>query len=485
MALQLSPHETAQFPFPCAQSSEQRGAVAGHECAQPTPLGQRQTSGLGDASLHPRRSQPATDAASSAPSAATSIAKIPTPATFMATTLHHSLQRRKEAGYLGGVFRIMATRGTDEIVADAPLARLPALLKEPGTTVWVDLSSPSTEEDLYIVRDIFRFHQLAIEDCFESRAHPKVEELDSYIYTITHGLAGGSTAEDATVVELDAFIGRGYIVTHHNIPSRSVSAVAEAVLKTGLPLRRGSVEVLHALLDRQVDGLEETLDNIEERITHLEDAVFARPSNEHLASLLAVKRNILQLRRWMSKQREVVLRLGRREFAIVSVEEAMLFRDVHDHLVRINDLLESFREMATSIQDAYLSVTSNRLNETMKFLTLFTATLMPLTVISGIYGMNFHFMPELDSRIGYPVVLGVMAVAVMGVLLFFRRRGWLGRAPDMPPLQPLSPLAPPPRRTSQMSVIAVAPEPGENRAAMTAAEGPVPTVSTTPSRGRS
>jgi magnesium transporter len=382
------------------------------------------------------------------------------------------------------VFRIIATRGSDEIVADAPLSRLTSLLQEPGTNVWADLSSPTTDEDIAIVSDIFRFHQLAIEDCFESRPHPKVEEIDNYIYCITHGLASGSTAEDATVVELDAFVGPGYVVTHHTLPSRSVAAVTESVLKTGLPLRRGSVGVLHGLLDRQVDGLEETLDHIEERITHLEDAVFARPSDDHLASLLAVKRNILQLRRWMSKQREVVLRLGRREFGIISADEAMLFRDVHDHLVRINDLLESFREMLTSIQDAYLSVTSNRLNETMKFLTLFTATLMPLTVISGIYGMNFHFMPELDSRWGYPIVLGVMAAVMGTVLFFFRRKGWLGQAPAMPPLQPLSPLAPPPRMTGQMRVVTAATIAG-NRAASTASEGATPTVNTTPSRGRS
>jgi magnesium transporter len=160
------------------------------------------------------------------------------------------------------VYRIIATRGADELVADAPLERLPILLSEPETMVWVDLTAPTTDEDLAIVRDVFRFHQLAIKDCFESRPHPKVEEYEGYLYTITHGLATGSTAEDATEVELDAFVGSRYIVTHHDLPSRSVNAVNEVVLKTGLPLRRGSVGVLHALLDRQVEGLAETLDNI-------------------------------------------------------------------------------------------------------------------------------------------------------------------------------------------------------------------------------
>jgi magnesium transporter len=333
------------------------------------------------------------------------------------------------------MFRIVATRGADEhsgeIIPDAPLERLPALLAEPGTMVWVDLIEPCGEVEVSITRDTFKFHQLAIEDCFESRAQPKIDEYESYLYLITHGLLATSTAEDAEVVELDAFVGANYIVTHHALASRSVAAVTEMVLKSGLPLRRGPMGVLHALLDRQVDGFEAQLDNVEERISQLEDAVFARPSNSHIASLLAVKRSTLSLRRWMSKQREAVLRLGRQEFKLVTPHDAMLFRDVHDHLVRINDLLENFREMLTSIQEAYLSVTSNRLNEIMKFLTLFTAVLMPLTVITGIYGMNFEHMPELRERFGYPLVLGAMALVSGSVLLYFWRRGWLGRPPPI------------------------------------------------------
>src|SRR5882724_1734030 len=336
------------------------------------------------------------------------------------------------------MFRIVATRGAGEppgeILVDVSLDRLPALLAEAGTFVWVDMIEPCGDVEVGLARDIFKFHQLAIEDCFQSRVQPKIDEYETYLYLITHGLLATSNAESAEIVELDAFVGEDYIVTHHTLASRSVAAVTEMVLKSGLPLGRGPMAVLHALLDRQVDGFEAQLDSVEERITTLEDAVFARPSTSHIASLLAVKRNVLQLRRWMSKQREVVLRLGRQEFKLVKPQDAMLFRDVHDHLVRINDLLENFREMLTSIQEAYLSVTSNRLNETMKFLTLFTAVLMPLTVITGISGMNFEHMPELRERLGYPMVLGLMAIVSGSVLLYFWRRGWLGRPPAIEPM---------------------------------------------------
>ncbi len=327
------------------------------------------------------------------------------------------------------MYRIFATRGPAELVVDAPLSRLPELLAERGTFVWVSLSSPRAAEDETILREIFHFHPLTIEDCFETRTHPKVEEFEGYLYVLTHGMSAASTAENVDAVELDAFMGARYLVTHHSQPSRSVAAVVEAVLKSGLPLRRGPASVLHALLDRQVEGLEEVLDDVEERITGLEDAVFERPANTRIATVLTLKRSILKLRRWMSKQREVLLRLGRREFALIEQSDSMMFRDVYDHLVRINDLLENFREMLTSIQEAHLAVTSNRLNEIMKFLTLYTAVLMPLTVIAGIYGMNFQHMPELAWPWCYPAALGLMVAVAGGVLLYFRRRGWLGVPP--------------------------------------------------------
>ena len=311
------------------------------------------------------------------------------------------------------------------------LDQLSALLARPGARIWVDLTAPVGEDEIAVLRDVFKFHPLAIEDCLGSRAHPKIDEYEGYLYLITHGLSAGANADSAEPVELDAFLGPNFLVTHHAGVSRSVAAVIEQVTRTGFPLQQSPTAVLYAILDRQVDGLEAVLDNIEARIEKLEDAVFARPRNALIASLLSVKRNILELRRWTNKQREVLLRLGRREFALISAEEALLFRDVHDHLARINDLLEAFRDMLTSIQEAYLSAVSNRTNDIMRFLTLFSTIMMPLTVLTGIYGMNFEHMPELRSRYGYPLVLLGMIVIAGSMLVYFRHRGWLGRPPPV------------------------------------------------------
>jgi magnesium transporter len=328
------------------------------------------------------------------------------------------------------VVRIFATRRSGELVVDAPAQDLPALLADPETYVWVDLTAPTTAGEQALLSDVFHFHPLAVEDCVGERMHPKIDEYKGYLYVITHGLKAGSTAEAIHSDELDAFLGERYLVTHHSEGSRSVGAVLEGLPKAGLPLRRGPVAVLHAILDRQVDGLEQVIDDVEVRIEHLEDAVFERHAHMSIITLLSVKRSILQLRRWMSKQRLVLLRLGRGEFPEIPTADALLFRDVYDHVVRVNDLLENFREMLTSIQEAHLAVTSNRLNEVMKLLAVFTVLLGPATLIAAIYGMNFQHMPELAWRFGYPLAIALMISVEAAALYFFWRRGWLGRAPS-------------------------------------------------------
>jgi magnesium transporter len=325
------------------------------------------------------------------------------------------------------MIRILATKADKDAPIDVALADLPAWLADEGAFVWVDLSGGPDAEAESVVRDTFRFHALAIEDCFEAREHPKIEPFDEYVYLITHGIWKGSTAEEADVVELDVFLGKRYLVTYHAKESRSVDLVRDAILRGGGLLRRGPAAVLHALLDRQVEGIEPILDDIEQAVEDLEDRMFSRPRRRDLESLLALKRTTLQFRRWMSKQREVVLRLARNEFALVSPQEALLFRDVYDHLARFTDLVENHREMITSLRETHLSVTNLRLGEIMKFLTLFTAVLMPLTVITGIYGMNFEHMPELRTPWAYPAVLGVMLATGLGIAWYFRRKGWIGK----------------------------------------------------------
>lgn len=320
--------------------------------------------------------------------------------------------------------RILAVRGRT-VIADATAEVLPSLLADAETRVWVDLSGPLDEASAKIVGEVFHFNPLAIEDCFAERERPKLETYDGYLYCITHGISKASTAEEHEIVELDAFLGQRYLVTYHARDSRSVETMLESVARSGEPLRRGPATLLQSILDRQVDGIEPMLDDFEERLDVLEEQVLAGPRAEHLASLVAVRRNIVHLRRWLGLQRDLVLRLARQEFELIPPADALLFRDTHDHLARFAEFLETYRELSNSIQEAYLSMVNNRLGENMRFLTLFSAVLLPLTVLTGIYGMNFARMPGLQHWLGFPLTLAAMAATAGLVLLFFRGKGWL------------------------------------------------------------
>jgi magnesium transporter len=321
---------------------------------------------------------------------------------------------------------VLAVKGKSGAAVEAPVADLKALLADHHTRVWVDIGGAMDKAALSVVTEVFHFHPLAVEDCFGARAHPKVDEYDGYVYVITHGLAPDSTPEEARTIELDAFVGPRYLVTYHVQPSRSVTEIQEAVRRGPDLLRLGPAAVFHAILDRQAQGIEPVIDGIDDRIAELEERAVGRPSSADLSLLLSLRRNILQLRRWMTRQRDVVARLARNELPLGGPQEALQFRDVYDQLQRFTDLLENYRELTTSIQEVSLTVTNNRLNEVMKFLTIFTATLMPLTVITGIYGMNFEHMPELHWKWGYPGVVAIMLLTMTGVLWYFRRRGWMG-----------------------------------------------------------
>lgn len=300
---------------------------------------------------------------------------------------------------------------------------LPALLADKRNWVWVDLEAATPEESEILSRE-FHFHPLAIEDCISETPLPKVDDYGDYIFLVLHG--SRPMADHAFVTaEMNFFLGPRYLVSYHDEPSRSISKTKERCVREGPSITRGVDFLLHEILDGMVDNYFPVLDQFDSRIDQIEEEVFARPDRETLNKIFSLKKEVMHLRRVASPQREILNRLSRDPFPVISSKAAVYFRDVYDHLARITDLAESYRDLVTSALDAYLSVVSNRLNEIMKLLTVFTATLMPLTVLTGIYGMNFQNMPELHSRYGYFIVLGVMALTSIGMLLFFRKKKWL------------------------------------------------------------
>lgn len=327
---------------------------------------------------------------------------------------------------------ILVYRHGDERVHEGFTAdQLPELLKDSSIVIWVDMESP-TEKDEQVLLDVFKFHPLTVEDCRENRHYPKIEEFPGYLYFIVHGVRADTSPDRFNTIEMDGFLGHNYVITYHHDTFRSINNVKQLLRTSPILCRRGPAFLCHQILDQIVDYYSPVLDDFDERIDRLEEEIFTlkQPNNQILSQIMELKRSVLRMRRISVKQMDVILRMSRGEFPDLIPEDMRPFyRDVHDHLTRVVDLAESYRDLISGSLEAYLSVVSNRLNEIMKVLTIFSAIMLPLTFIAGVYGMNFDNMPELHSRYGYFATIVIMIVVALAMLFFFWRRGWLGKPP--------------------------------------------------------
>jgi len=319
--------------------------------------------------------------------------------------------------------------GSNRVQEGFSVDQLPGLLKDDKAVIWVDMEAPSEADDLVLL-EIFRFHPLTVEDCRANRHHPKIEEFPDYLYFILHAVRTDTSPDRFNTIELDGYLGRNYVVTYHHESFPSIAKVKTSVRSSPVLCQRGASFLLHQIVDSIVDDYLPVMDDFDERINDLEDDIFAlrRPNKEILEEILGLKRSVLRLRRITSKQLDVLYRMSHGQFQLISGAALPFYRDIYDHLVRVMDLAESYRDLISGSLEAYLSVVSNRLNEIMKVLTIFSAVMLPLTFIAGVYGMNFDNMPELHSLYGYYVVWVIMAAVAFGMLGYFWRRGWLGSA---------------------------------------------------------
>jgi len=224
---------------------------------------------------------------------------------------------------------------------------------------------------------------------------------------------------------LDLFLGPGYVVSFHKRPVPSVQELRRRALDGGLELAHGADRLAHALLDGLVDDYQPVVEQLDDTLSHLEELVLAQAQPSFLQEILLLKRNVQRLRRTIIPQRDVVNRVVRGEFpAVVRPESHIYFRDVYDHVLRVEQLVESVRDLADGVLNTYLSAQNNRMNEVMKTLSVVATIILPLTLIASIYGMNFHNMPELDWEYGYFGILGAMAAIALGLIVFFRLRRW-------------------------------------------------------------
>jgi magnesium transporter len=326
------------------------------------------------------------------------------------------------------MIRILCREPDGTIVDDVLLARLPELLKDPRTSAWIDLTKPTHREFLQVLDDVFHFHPLAIEDAVQDSHVPKVDDYGSYLYLVFHTFGLGDEPMDIESREMDIFLGANYLITGHMHPSGTVDQMWRADYHEHRGLARGAAMLLYELLDRQLDNYGPLLEAFEDQVEELGDVIFTstiRDDNRLLNEILTAKSSALRLRRIMLPQREVLNRLARGDYAVIPPDARIYYRDVYDHLVRFSDLSESMRDLVNSTTTTFLSITNNRLNEIMKVLTIISTIFIPLSFIAAVYGMNFHYMPELSVWWFYPAIWTAFFIIAAGMLFYFRRRHWL------------------------------------------------------------
>ena len=294
-----------------------------------------------------------------------------------------------------------------------------------GVWIWVDLSDP-TPEEARILSDVFGFHDLAIEDAMAETHHPKVESYGEYLYLILHGIDFRASEHCFKTQDVDFFLGEQFLVSIHPGHSRTIAEMRGICVRNSRALGEGPVALLHRIVDAMVDHYRPEIDELSNRLDELETEIFERPNPKLAKDILDFKADVSSLRRVVLPQRDVVGRIGRREFPIISEALSYRFRDVHDHLVRLVDEAMFFQDRVTSLLDAHLSMVSNQLNGVMKVLTIIATIFMPLTVLTGLYGMNVELprMPGGDPVQFWWIVVLMVGLGV-GMLAFFRKQHWL------------------------------------------------------------
>jgi magnesium transporter len=290
---------------------------------------------------------------------------------------------------------------------------------------WVDLANPTPDEGA-ILSQIFKFHELSIEDALNEIHQPKIESYDDYLYLILHGIHFRKGRHDFETRDVDFFLGEDYLVTVSKGESRSLQQLRDICSRNGYALVEGPAALLHRIVDTMVDNYRPEVEELNERINDIEKQVFEKPKPNLLRTILAVKRDIASLRRVTLPQRDVIGRIARREFRQIPEQIVYRFRDVHDHLIRLSDEALLFQDRVTSLLEANLSQVSNQLNSVMKILTVITTIFMPLTLLSGLYGMNVT-LPDFPGggTADFWWMVGLMIAVSVTMLWFFRRRGWL------------------------------------------------------------
>ncbi len=316
------------------------------------------------------------------------------------------------------------------IRTDIPPSEFPRLLRDRRGLLWVDFMSEPEQIAEPILRS-FNFHPLAIDDALQETHTPKIDDWGDYIYIVLnvmnykqeHGVF------ESEIDELDIFLGKNFVVTFHDQLISAVEDAWSACQRDTRHLHDGPDHLLYRIADSLVNSYMPLVEQIDNQLDQIEDHVFERPSRATLEQIFALKRILQSMRRIILPQREVLNKLARDDYRVIDPKDRIFFRDIYDHLVRLHDINESLRDLVTGVMDTYLSVVNNRMNEVMKTLAIITTLFMPITFVTGFFGMNF-FEPVANlvgwtTREVFEITVGIMLGLPIIMYLWMRRRTWL------------------------------------------------------------
>jgi magnesium transporter len=304
------------------------------------------------------------------------------------------------------------------------IADFDTLMKVEHSFLWVDLCKPTDQESFILTHD-FKFHPLAIEDVISEKPRTKIDDYDNYLFMVFQIVDYIGRQEGLKVSEIDLFLSQNSLVTIHYDEHRIFDYLYHRAERDERLMARGSDFLFHAVVDTIVDNYNTTLDILEYEVDQVEDDVLGEPDEDTIRSIFTLRRDIVQLKRIVLPQKEIISRLSREHFKHINKIAAVYFSDIYDHLVRVNDLADFHREILNSSLEVYYSAVSTKTNDIIKVLTIFTVLFIPPTFLVGLWGMNFSHMPELDWQYGYFWALAVMLLVVVGLVVFFRKKKWI------------------------------------------------------------